>query len=182
MLLNFQNTLIRDDRRGSRMGGVSSSLASREITFVLITVVLVAVVCQSPLLVFHCVRYLAPTNRCGHVIFYLETAAKLLVNINSCANFVIYCLLSPKFRRRLHEAVTCKPKQRYGSTYSHAQVSHAVIAGPATGHNNVICLRPTGNAVAAAAAAAVAAAEEEEATAAAAAAAAEAVGNNNQHQ
>jgi len=48
-------------------------------------------------------------HTCRDVVFYLETAAKLLVNINSCVNFVIYCLLSPKFRRRLVEAVTCQP-------------------------------------------------------------------------
>lgn len=82
---------------------------SREVTFVLVTVVLVAIVCQSPLAVFHCVRYVQARYSCGHVVFYLETAAKLLVNINSCINFVIYCLLSPKFRRRLLEAVTCQP-------------------------------------------------------------------------
>ena len=82
---------------------------SREVTFVLVTVVLVAIVCQSPLAVFHCVRYVQARYSCGHVVFYLETAAKLLVNINSCVNFVIYCLLSSKFRRRLVEAVTCQP-------------------------------------------------------------------------
>jgi len=96
--------------RGSRKSSsVRGTHASREVTFVLVTVVLVAIVCQSPLAVFHFVRYVVARYSCGHVIFYLETAAKLLVNINSCINFVIYCLLSPKFRRRLLEAVTCRP-------------------------------------------------------------------------
>jgi len=90
-------------------GSVRGVHASREVTFVLITVVIVAIVCQSPLAVFHCVRYVVARYSCRHLIFYLETAAKLLVNINSCINFVIYCLLSPKFRRRLVEAVTCQP-------------------------------------------------------------------------
>jgi len=53
-------------------------------------------------------------HTCRDVVFYLETAAKLLVNINSCVNFVIYCLLSPKFRRRLVEAVTCRPSSSTG--------------------------------------------------------------------
>ena len=53
-------------------------------------------------------------HTCRDVVFYLETAAKLLVNINSCVNFVIYCLLSPKFRRRLVEAVTCQPSSSTG--------------------------------------------------------------------
>jgi len=33
-------------------------------------------------------------HTCRHVVFYLETAANLLVNIKSCVNFSIYCLLS----------------------------------------------------------------------------------------
>jgi len=99
------------DRESTKSVGGRGAQASREVTFVLVTVVLVAVVCQSPLAVFHCVRYVEATYSCGHVIFYLETAAKLLVNINSCVNFVIYCLLSPKFRLRLIEAVTCQPSK-----------------------------------------------------------------------
>jgi len=103
----------------------SSHHASREVTFVLVAVVLVAIVCQTPLAVFHCVRYAVARYSCGHVIFYLETAAKLLVNINSCINFVIYCLLSPKFRRRLVEAVTCQPS-----------AANARGRGPASSYRN----------------------------------------------
>lgn len=102
-----QSWKTRESR--TSVGGGRGQHVSREVTFVLVTVVLVAIVCQSPLAVFHCVRYVVARYSCGHIIFYLETAAKLLVNINSCVNFVIYCLLSPKFRRRLVEAVTCRP-------------------------------------------------------------------------
>jgi hypothetical protein len=115
----------------SRSGG-SGTNASREVTFVLVTVVLVAVVCQSPLAVFHFVRYAVSAYRCGHVIFYLETGAKLLVNINSCVNFVIYCLLSPKFRRRLLDALTCQPQLGRGSSsgYKSATAGTARRAAP----------------------------------------------------
>lgn len=111
----------KDGRKESTRSSGRATHASREVTFVLVTVVLVAVVCQTPLAVFHCVRYVVSAYRCGHVIFYLETGAKLLVNLNSCANFVIYCLLSPKFRRRLLDALTCRPQvQRPGSAYGRA--------------------------------------------------------------
>jgi len=103
-----QSRKNRESLRCSTSSGRGAHV-SREVTFVLVTVVLVAIVCQTPLAVFHCVRYVVAWYSCGHVIFYLETAAKLLVNINSCVNFIIYCLLSPKFRRRLLEAVTCRP-------------------------------------------------------------------------
>ena len=110
-------SIKRTESRASRTSNSAAGSASREITFVLITVVLVAVVCQTPLAVFHCVRYVAPSTKCGFIVYYLEAAAKLLVNINSCANFVIYCLVSPKFRTRLLESVTCRPRARLGSTY-----------------------------------------------------------------
>ena len=80
---------------------------SREVTFLLVTVVLVAVFCQTPLAVFHFVRY-AYTYHCGDTVYYLESFSKFLVNLNSCVNFVIYCLLSPKFRRMLKDALTCR--------------------------------------------------------------------------
>lgn len=118
----------RRDRESQRSVGGRGAHVSREVTFVLVTVVIVAIVCQSPLAVFHCVRYVVARYSCGHVIFYLETAAKLLVNINSCINFVIYCLLSPKFRCRLLEAVTCRPSKNtapghgLASSYRHGVV------------------------------------------------------------
>lgn len=87
-----------------------SSSPSREVTFVLVTVVLVAVACQTPLAVFHFVRYLY-RYRCGHVVFYLENISKFLVNLNACVNFVIYCILGPRFRRLLVLAVTCSAKE-----------------------------------------------------------------------
>jgi len=44
-------------------GGGGGTHTSREVTFVLVTVVLVAIVCQSPLAVFHCVRYVQVGRR-----------------------------------------------------------------------------------------------------------------------
>ncbi len=80
--------------------------AASEITFVLVLVVMVAIVCQTPLAAFHFVRY-SKFYQCGDVVFYLDNVSKLLVNINSCVNFIIYCLFSPKFRRLLLQTVTC---------------------------------------------------------------------------
>jgi len=107
-----------DSVRSNDGGGAGSSAApvpsyskraapSREVTFLLITVVLVAVFCQTPLAVFHFVRY-AYEYHCGDTVFYLESSSKFLVNLNSCINFVLYCLLSPKFRRMLSDLLTCR--------------------------------------------------------------------------
>lgn len=79
---------------------------SHEITLILVLVVVVAIICQAPLCVFHFVRYTARYN-CGHIVFYLDNISKLLVNVNSSANFIIYCLFSPRFRRLLLSFWVC---------------------------------------------------------------------------
>ena len=80
--------------------------ASSEITFLLVLVVVVAIVCQTPLAMFHFVRYTQQYG-CGDFIFYLDNISKLLVTINSSVNFTIYCLFSAKFRRLLFATITC---------------------------------------------------------------------------
>ena len=74
--------------------------SSSDITTLLILVVIVAIVANTPLCIFHFVRLLAPYG-CAHAAFYLESVSKLLVNINSCANFLLYCCFSPRFRNIL---------------------------------------------------------------------------------
>lgn len=93
-----------DDNRKS-----SPTRQSREVTFILMTVVMVAVVCQTPLAWFHFLRFWYE-NRCGQVVFYLEAVSKFLLNLNACVNFVIYCVLGPKFRRLLVQALTCETR------------------------------------------------------------------------
>lgn len=83
------------------------SKASQEITFVLSLVLVVAIVCQTPLAVFHFVRY-SYRYYCGDFVFYLDNISKLFVTINSSINFVIYCLFSSRFRRLLIATALCK--------------------------------------------------------------------------
>lgn len=113
--LGSATSLVKKSRKASSTTGSGSdeyrkSSPSREVTFVLVTVVLVAVACQTPLAVFHFVRYMSSYG-CGHVVFYLENISKFLVNLNACVNFVIYCILGPRFRRLLVLAVTCSAKE-----------------------------------------------------------------------
>ncbi|ELT99826.1 hypothetical protein CAPTEDRAFT_226920 [Capitella teleta] len=81
--------------------------STSEITVVLVMVVVVAIVGQTPLALFHFVRYLFEFS-CGDFVFYLDNISKLLVNINSCINFVIYCLFSRKFRKLLCTTFVCQ--------------------------------------------------------------------------
>ncbi|KAK2187365.1 hypothetical protein NP493_168g03009 [Ridgeia piscesae] len=94
---------LRDNAKRLRN---SVSRGSQEVTFVLVTVIVVAILCQTPLCAFHFVRY-AHSYACGDTVFYLDNISKLLVNINATLNFIIYCLLSPRFRASLCASLCC---------------------------------------------------------------------------
>lgn len=81
--------------------------SGQDITLILVLVVVVAIACQTPLAVFHFVRY-TYRYHCGDFVFYLDNISKLLVTINSCANFIIYCLFSVRFRRLLFVILFCQ--------------------------------------------------------------------------
>ena len=85
--------------------------AQLEITFVLITVVIVTIICQTPLGVFHFVRY-SQGIKCGTLVFYLDNISKMLVNVNSSINFLLYYVASRKFRKLLLSVMKCVPVER----------------------------------------------------------------------
>ncbi len=93
-------------QKSKDMKNSTMARASSEITFLLVLVVVVAIICQTPLAMFHFVRY-TQDYHCGDFIFYLDNISKLLVTINSSINFTIYCLFSAKFRRLLFATLTC---------------------------------------------------------------------------
>ena len=74
--------------------------AANEISIVLLLVLVLAIICQTPLAVFHFVRYTKRAD-CGSPLFYLDNVSKLLVNVNSSCNFVLYCVFCRRFRRLL---------------------------------------------------------------------------------
>lgn len=83
-----------------------SKMSSRDVTVVLILVVIVTILCQTPLAVFNFVRNSTDTS-CGSSVYYLDNVSKFLVNVNSCLNFVLYCVFSPKFRKLLLSVICC---------------------------------------------------------------------------
>ena len=88
-----------------RIATPTSWRTSAHVTRVLMAVVTVSVICQMPLAVFNFVRY--SSYGCGEVVFYLDHVSKLLVNINSCLNFFLYCIFSCKFRQQFETIVCC---------------------------------------------------------------------------
>ena len=90
---------------GSQMSTLSR--ASQEITFVLSMVLVVTILCQTPLAIFHFVRN-AYEYHCGDFVFYLEDVSKLLITVNSSVNFIIYCVFSQRFRRLFWATILCR--------------------------------------------------------------------------
>lgn len=83
----------------------SSSSTSRQeirITVMLIAVVILFIMCQTPtacILVYTAFHQYDPQSNEGCLLVGLSNIFNLLMSINSAGNFVLYCLLSQKYRR-----------------------------------------------------------------------------------
>ena len=94
------------------------------VTFVLIIVVLVFIICQSPALVNQILWNVLPdkARKCGYFQFYLSKLSNALVILNSSVNFLIYFLFNTRFRQVLVECF-CKGqfKPKRISTTNHVK-------------------------------------------------------------
>ena len=83
-----------------------SDSEEHNLTLVMMVIVLVFIICQTPAfgnqLLYYWVDY-----TCGQPYFYYFHISNLLVQANSCFNFVVYCAFRKQFRARLH-AFCCK--------------------------------------------------------------------------
>ena len=79
------------------------------ITFTLVVVVIVFVVCQTPTPVARLLlAILGPEGkRCGQFYFYFEYISDFLVFLNSSVNFLIYVLCARRFRSNLLAVALC---------------------------------------------------------------------------
>ena len=77
------------------------------VTFVLIIVVVVLIICQLPALVNRVLWNVLPPEAtvCGRFQYYLGDIANALVILNSSVNFIIYAFLNKRFRRVLVRTV-----------------------------------------------------------------------------
>lgn len=79
MLIGLTAAILHKLRMRARTAVDSKSMASKgqqEITFMLVIVVVVAIICQTPLAVFHFVRYVF-TYWCGDWVYYLDNISKV---------------------------------------------------------------------------------------------------------
>ncbi len=100
------------------------------VTVVLIIVLVVFTVCQTPTLFQRLTLALTGTAglKCGHPYYYVERISDYLVIFNSCVNFVIYVIFAPRFRRILTYEVL---SPRYGRWCGRSRraAKNALVAG-----------------------------------------------------
>ena len=82
---------------------VTSSPPQTDVTLVLVVVVFVFIVCQTPTFVDHILWTALDASRraCGAWHYYYTAVGDLMAICNSSVNFIIYVLTSPKFRHTL---------------------------------------------------------------------------------
>ena len=87
------------------------------VTFSLVIVVIVFIVCQVPTFVFRLLwGVLQLDSTCGSVVFYLGCIADILVVFNSAINFVIYTITNRRFRDVLLKHVCRRRELRHVAT------------------------------------------------------------------
>ena len=115
-----------------RVGG--GAVKERQHTRTLVVVVVVFVVCELPDLTLrawmalhrHAPQYVAfPRRR----LLYVNVASNLLLTVNSCVNFVIYCFMGRRFRlillRMIGYGRPRMPRWDVGSPAPAARLRHA---------------------------------------------------------
>jgi len=107
-----ESSRLREQATGGFGSGSSGGQKERQHTRILVVVVVVFVFCELPDLVLRAWMALHQ-NAPNHVAFpraqllYVNVASNLLLTVNSCINFVIYCLMGRRFRTILLRTLGC---------------------------------------------------------------------------
>ena len=101
-------SLIAKKRRKKNLGAKTNKKKQADyyITLMLVTVIILFVLCQLPLLVLNAWFAIDPKGSSGSRVFHtLNSLGILLIVFNSSTNFLLYCFFGQKFRQTLIEFV-----------------------------------------------------------------------------
>ena len=122
-ILNIRliNTLKAINQRRSEMQ-TRQQKQDNNVTFVLIIVVLVFTICQTPALINQILWNVLPDNsrHCGGLQFYFRPLSNLMVILNSSVNFIIYYLFNKRFKSVVeqHLCWSCMMNNENGQRHS----------------------------------------------------------------
>jgi len=77
---------------------------------VMIVIVLIFLVCQTPAFVNQLLFVIGVADACGLPYYYYYHFSNIIVSANSAVNFVVYCVFRRQFRRRLREFCGCSSR------------------------------------------------------------------------
>ena len=106
ILIFFNVHLVRDLKKAQRSRKAMTSRSSMEennITLVMIVIIIVFIVCQTPASINQILYYVignSHSNECTSYQKYSDIS-NLLITMNSAMNFVIYCLFRRQFQQEL---------------------------------------------------------------------------------
>ena len=105
-LLNICLVKTLKARRRMQMHALRSQ-NENSMTFVLLIIVIVSIVCQLPALVTRMLWIAAPQEAytCGGYMFYMVPITNMLVILNSAVNFIIHIMFNKRFRDVIMEKV-----------------------------------------------------------------------------
>lgn len=105
--------LIANKQRKKSLGAKTSKKKQADyyITLMLVTVIIVFVLCQLPLLILNVWYAVDPVNSSHSLLFHsLNSLGILLIVFNTSTNFLLYCFFGQKFRQTLIELIlNCLP-------------------------------------------------------------------------
>ncbi|CAF2639707.1 unnamed protein product [Rotaria sp. Silwood2] len=103
----IQNLIAKKRRKKSLCGKANKKQqADYHITLMLVTVIIVFVLCQFPLLILNAWYAIDPHGSYHNLLFQsLNTIGVLLIVFNTSTNFLLYCFFGQKFRQTLIEFI-----------------------------------------------------------------------------
>ena len=118
ILIFFNYSLCRElwrarQRLISRNLPVSGEEEEQNLTLVMIVIMLIFLVCQTPAFLNQLLPLILGEDAyvCGQAYYYYYHISNLLVSANSSVNFVVYCVFRKQFRARLWAFCGCRRRQ-----------------------------------------------------------------------
>ncbi|ESN97339.1 hypothetical protein HELRODRAFT_178125 [Helobdella robusta] len=84
----------------------------QNITKVMVGIVVVFILCQTPGYINSILNYCNPDYKCGNAYFYYYHLSNLAISTNSVVNFIIYCVFRKQFREKCVR-IFCARNYRY---------------------------------------------------------------------
>ena len=133
------NLIVALKRRQQKRAAMGKGGLQQDITLVLVVVICVFTLCQTPTFVDHILWTVLDESlrTCGHWHYYYTAVGDVLAILNSSVNFLIYIFTSKKFRVSLAATCSSASQQEMLRLQSNKDLTQVTLQTmPLTGKNN----------------------------------------------